>query len=198
MVAFSLCMCSLSFASVHMHPILLTGPFWSGGVCFHHAATARPEAAVAVEVLTRAASNAGSRVQEVCLGVNLLSQEAPPALAMRVDDFITYMLSAMEHPDSDVAIEATVFWMQYVDLNLPREKLLAVLPTLVERLLRHMVFEEHDEEVAAALAAEEGRVKDAPAELKPFVSHHEHDSGAGGDSAPVTEDGSGNGAALSL
>jgi hypothetical protein len=137
-------------------------------------------------------------VQEVCLGVNLLSQEAPSALAARVEEFMAYMLSAMEHPDSDVAIEATVFWMQYIDLNLPIEKLFVVLPTLVERLLRHMVFEEHDEEVAAALAAEEGRVKDAEAELKPFVSHHEHDALAAGDCTPATDDGSGNGAFCSL
>ena len=128
-------------------------------------------------------------MQEVCLGANLLAQERPEAIAPHAPHFVAFMLAAMDHPASDVAIEATAFWMQYVEVSLPVEALTPVLPRLVERLLTHMVFEEHDDEVAAAVAAEAGGGVEDARELKPF--HHSHGAAAGGgDSAADTDDGS--------
>jgi hypothetical protein len=120
-------------------------------------------------------------MQEVCLGGNLMAQVRPEALVPHVKDFIKNMLAAMLHSDSDVAIEATTFWMQYLEVGLPRAELLPVLPELVVRLLQHMVFEEHDEEVVAALDAERGIVHDGASDLKPFApDRDEVDSGGVG------------------
>lgn len=124
-----------------------------------------------------------------------MAQERPAALVPHVKDFIKNMLAAMLHSDSDVAIEATTFWMQYLEVGLPRAELLPVLPELVVRLLQHMVFEEHDEEVVAAQEAERGIVHDGATDLKPFA--HDRDAaepcgvgGAGGEgSADVSAGG---------
>lgn len=133
-------------------------------------------------------------MQEVCLGANLLALERPAALAPYAPRFVAFMLAAMDHPASDVAVEATAFWMQYVDVGLPVAALTPVLPRLVERLLTHMVFEEHDDEVAAAVAAEAGGAREAPGELKPFHQSYGAAAGGGGDDGAATDDGSGAGA----
>ena len=133
-------------------------------------------------LLALASAEHDSRIlKEVCIGANLLSRECAAALAPHATTFTHHMLAAMLHTDSDVAIEATTFWMDYLEVGLPRDALLPVLPVLVERLLQHMVFEEHDEEVVAALEAERGVVRDGAADLRPF--HGGRDAGGGGDGA---------------
>jgi hypothetical protein len=106
-----------------------------------------------------------------------MAQERPEALAPHAPAFVSHMLAAMQHADSDVAIEATAFWMQYLSVGLPPAALLPRLPELVERLLEHMVFEEHDEEVVAAQDAERGVVADGAQDLKPFVGGRDGEAG---------------------
>lgn len=116
-------------------------------------------------------------------------RERPQALEPHLDAFITYILAAMQHSEHEVAIEATMFWILYLENGLPIAHLAPRLPKVVEVLLRHMVFEEHDEEVVAAQEAENGPVKDSDSELRPFHSAR----GSGGSSGTPytdTEDGS--------
>ena len=138
-------------------------------------------------------------MQEVCVGTNTLMRERSQALEPHLDGFITYILAAMQHSEHEVAIEATMFWILYLENGLPIAHLAPRLPKVVEVLLRHMVFEEHDEEVVLAQEAEHGATKDSDSELRPFHSAR----GSGGSSGTPytdTEDGSrsGQGAVLPL
>lgn len=136
-------------------------------------------------------------MQEVCVGTNTLMRERSQALEPHLDAFIMYILAAMQHSEHEVAIEATMFWILYLENGLPIAHLAPRLPKVVEVLLRHMVFEEHDEEVVAAQEAEHGATKDSDNELRPFHSAR----GSGGSSGTPytdTEDGSRSGQGDSL
>jgi len=118
-------------------------------------------------------------------------RERPAALEPHIDDFISYILAAMQHADADVAIEATTFWILYLECGLPLDRLAPRLPKVVELLLQHMVFEEHDEEVVAALEAEAGGGRgENDADLRPF--HSARGGGGSGDGGAWadTDDGS--------
>lgn len=129
-------------------------------------------------------------VQEICIGANTLMRERPAALEPRIDDFISYILAAMQHADAEVAIEATTFWILYLECGLPLDRLAPRLPKVVELLLQYMVFEEHDEEVVAALEAEAGGGRESDADLRPFHSARGGGGSGNGATWTDTEDGS--------
>eukprot|EP00892_Ulva_mutabilis_P002006 jgi/Ulvmu1/11806/UM080_0017.1 len=129
--------------------------------------------------------------REICIGANTLMRERPAALEPHIDDFISYILAAMQHADADVAIEATTFWILYLECGLPLDRLAPRLPKVVELLLQHMVFEEHDEEVVAALEAEAGGGRgENDADLRPFHSARGGGGSGNGGAWTDTDDGS--------
>ena len=77
--------------------------------------------------------------QEVCLGITQLLQARPDVLEAQLGTYLAYILHAMQHSDSAVALEAAEFWAVYLECQLPAEPLLPVLPQLVQLLLTFMV-----------------------------------------------------------
>ena len=121
----------------------------------------------------------------VCAGLVQLTALAPDKLQPHLTGVIEYMLASTQDADEGVAVEACEFWSAYPDSGLDVSALRSYLPRLIPVLLKNMVYDEYDEEVTDAEAAEEealsGRVptRDRDADIKPH--HHNAASyGAGG------------------
>jgi transportin-1 len=133
----------------------------------------------------------------------------PDRLQPQLGAVIEYMLASTQDPDEGVAVEACEFWSAYPDSGLEVAALRPFLPRLLPVLLKNMVYEEYDDEVAEAEAAEEeglsgrapGRERDA--DVRPaHLSHGAHgpaggdaggDGGGGGGGADGEDGGGGGG-----
>lgn len=100
----------------------------------------------------------------------------------------------LHHQDGDeaVAIESCEFWSALCEYGDDATVLRPFLPRLLPVLLSNMVFEEHDDEVAEAEAAEQGaaaagfgHAAERAADIKPFVGRT---GGGGGEGDPGDED----------
>ena len=80
------------------------------------------------------------------------------------------MLASNEHSDHDVAVQSCEFWQSFCDAELDPEMLRPFLPRLIPVLMKNMVWEEYDDEVLDAEAAETsaGR-QEKDSELKPYL-----------------------------
>jgi transportin-1 len=121
--------------------------------------------------------------KEICIGLVQLIGIVPDRFEPHLSGVIEYMLASTQDPDETVAVEACEFWSAYPDSGLEVAALEPYLPRLIPVLLKNMVFDEYDEEVADAEAAEEealsGRspVRERDADIKP---HHIGHGGGGG------------------
>lgn len=121
----------------------------------------------------------------VCGGLVQLTALAPERLQPHLTGVIEYMLASTQDGDEGVAVEACEFWSAYPDSGLDVGALRPYLPRLIPVLLKNMVYDEYDEEVADAEAAEDealsGRVpsRDRDADIKPH-HHSAATQGAGG------------------
>jgi len=126
--------------------------------------------------------------KEICIGLVQLIGIVPDRFEPHLSGIIEYMLASTQDSDETVAVEACEFWSAYPDSNLDVQALQPYLPRLIPILLKNMVFDEYDEEVADAEAAEEealsgrcpGREKDA--DIKPHHIGHSNAGGAAGGS----------------
>lgn len=122
----------------------------------------------------------------VCSGLVALTASAPEVLNSQLAPMIEYMLASTQDADEEVAVEACEFWSAYPESGLDVEVLRQYLPRLLPVLLKNMVYDEYDDEVAEAEAAEEealsGRVdsksskRDRDADIRPHI----RSGGAGG------------------
>lgn len=129
------------------------------------------------------ASDASAAVRKaVCAGFVQLVSVAPDRLEPQLGGIIEYMLSSSQDPDGDVAVEATEFWSAYPESGLDVAALRPYLPRLLPVLLKNMVFDEYDEEVADAEADEEAALSGRPrgAEKDSEVRPHLHSAAAHG------------------
>ena len=70
-----------------------------------------------------------------------------------------------------MALESCEFWSAFCEAAVSPDVLRPFLPQLVPVLLKNMVYDEYDEEVADAEAAEEAPgQEDSEQEIKPFIS----------------------------
>ncbi|GAX84819.1 hypothetical protein CEUSTIGMA_g12240.t1 [Chlamydomonas eustigma] len=133
--------------------------------------------------------NANTVRKEVCSGLVQLLAIQPDRLSPYLYQVIEYMLASNEHADQEVALESCEFWSCFCDAELEPELLRPFLPRLIPMLMKNMVFDEYDEEVQDAEAAEANPTKqDKDSELKPFsATDRDHSVAAEGDA----EDGDG-------
>ena len=76
----------------------------------------------------------------------------------------------MQNHDEGISLEACEFWSTFCDSVAEPEMLRPFLPRLVPILLCNMVYEDFDEEVADAEAAEVvSSTADRDADIKPFI-----------------------------
>ena len=76
----------------------------------------------------------------------------------------------LQHPEDGLALEASEFWAAFCDAAADPGILRPFLPRLVPILLHNMVYDEFDDEVADAEAAEEAAgVPDRDEDVKPFI-----------------------------
>ena len=125
----------------------------------------------------------------VCLGLVQLTAMLPEKLEPHLNGIIEYMLASSQDGDESVAVEASEFWSTYPESGLDVGILRPYLPRLIPVLLKNMVFDEYDEEVAEAEADEEevlsGRralgvgVRERDADVKPSHLQHHHQQGVG-------------------
>ena len=76
----------------------------------------------------------------------------------------------MQNHDEGISLEACEFWSTFCDTVVEPDLLRPVLPRLVPILLCNMVYDDFDEEVADADAAELAHsAADRDADIKPFI-----------------------------
>ncbi|RMZ52138.1 hypothetical protein APUTEX25_001528, partial [Auxenochlorella protothecoides] len=116
--------------------------------------------------------------RDVCAGLVQALTLAPERLQSSLPQLIEYMLGSTQDGDEAVAIESCEFWSALCEYGDDATVLRPFLPRLLPVLLSNMVFEEHDDEVAEAEAAEQGaaaagfgHAAERAADIKPF----EHD-----------------------
>ncbi|KAG2499029.1 hypothetical protein HYH03_003214 [Edaphochlamys debaryana] len=134
------------------------------------------------------ANDTSNRVRkEVVSGLVSATSALPDRLAPFMAQLVEYMLASNEHSDAAVALAAAEFWTAYLDLQLDPQALRPFLPRLIPVLLKNMVFDEYDDEVAEAEAAEgagASQKEDRDQDLKPFTHKGAREHGA-----EATEDG---------
>ncbi|KAG2439212.1 hypothetical protein HXX76_004574 [Chlamydomonas incerta] len=120
------------------------------------------------------ANDTSNRVRkEVVMGLVTATSFLPDRVAPFMGQLVEYMLASNEHADPAVALAAAEFWTAYLELQLDPGLLRPALPRLIPVLLKNMVFDEYDDEVAEAEAAEASggvQTEDRDQDLKPF--HH--------------------------
>ncbi|KAL6784947.1 TRN1 [Auxenochlorella protothecoides x Auxenochlorella symbiontica] len=130
--------------------------------------------------------------RDVCAGLVQALTLAPERLQSSLPQLIEYMLGSTQDGDEAVAIESCEFWSALCEYGDDATVLRPFLPRLLPVLLSNMVFEEHDDEVAEAEAAEQGaaaagvgHAAERAADIKPFVGRT---GGGGGEGDPGDED----------
>ena len=105
--------------------------------------------------LFQLASDSDSEVRKaVCSGLVQLLSIAPDHLQQHLQPIIEYMLATTQDSDEDIAVIACEFWSALPESGLDIAILRPYLPRLLPILLRHMVWEEYDDEVTEAENAE--------------------------------------------
>mmetsp|Transcript_21721 Transcript_21721/g.47478 ORF Transcript_21721/g.47478 Transcript_21721/m.47478 type:complete len:916 (+) Transcript_21721:105-2852(+) len=127
--------------------------------------------------------------REVCIGLVQMLNVQPDRLAPFLYQIIEYMLASNEHDDEGVALESCEFWMSFCEARLDAELLRPFLPRLIPMLMKNMVYDEYDEEVHDAEAAESpaSRREEKDSEIKPFL-HKQRDHNAQVDEAEDEEE----------
>ncbi|CAL8464616.1 g4151 [Coccomyxa elongata] len=116
----------------------------------------------------------------VCTGLVQLLHLQPERLVPHMHEIIEYMLESTQSGDEGVALESCEFWSAFCEAAVSQPETLSpdvlrpFLGRLVPVLLKNMVYDEYDEEVANVEAAEEAAscgivVEDKDAEIKPFL-----------------------------
>eukprot|EP00798_Chlamydomonas_sp_ICE-L_P031863 gene31863-7069_t len=99
-------------------------------------------------------------------------QSGPVRREVCVGMVTEYMLAMNEGEDETVALESCEFWMAFCEAQLDPELLRPFLPRLIPVLMKNMVFDEYDEDVQDAEAAEAAaggpQKEERDSELKPF------------------------------
>lgn len=109
-----------------------------------------------VQGLFSLATDASPAVRKaVCTGLVQLLSLSAGSLEANLHSVIEYMLASTQDPDEGVAVEACEFWSEYPESGLDLDALKPFLPRILLVLLGNMVWDEYDEEVAEAEAAEE-------------------------------------------
>ncbi|MEW5299688.1 MAG: hypothetical protein WDW36_002678 [Sanguina aurantia] len=137
------------------------------------------------------ANDDNARVRkEVCIGLVQLLNIQPDVLQPFLYQVIEYMLASNEHADEEVALQSADFWQAFCEAQLDPDLLRPFLPKLIPLLMKNMVFEEHDEEVEEAEAAESSVREDKDQDIKPFhQKQKEHNGDAGGMDSASGEEG---------
>ncbi|GIL70967.1 hypothetical protein Vretifemale_1626 [Volvox reticuliferus] len=129
------------------------------------------------------ANDTSSRVRkEVVSGLVASTTTLPERLVPFMRQLVEYMLASNEHSDPAVALAAAEFWTAYLDLQLDPGLLRPYLARLIPILLKNMVFDEYDDEVADAEAAEGAATQkeDRDQDVKPFMPRNrEHGATSG-------------------
>jgi len=116
--------------------------------------------------------------REVCVGLVQLLTVQPDRLQPFLYQVIEYMLQCNEVEDEGVALESCEFWMGFCEAQLDPKLLHPYLGRLIPMLMRNMVYEEHDEDVQDAEAAEAPATReDRDSELRP-MHHKQKEHGA--------------------
>ncbi|KXZ52849.1 hypothetical protein GPECTOR_8g231 [Gonium pectorale] len=139
------------------------------------------------------ANDSSARVRkEVVLGLVTATSALPERLAPFMGQLVEYMLASNEAADPGVALAAAEFWTAYLDLQLDPGLLRPYLPRLIPVLLKNMVFDEYDDEVSEAEAAESSstQAEDRDQDIKPFTHSRarEHGADAGGEGGAGDDD----------
>jgi transportin-1 len=107
----------------------------------------------------------------VCTGLVQMLHLRPQLLAPNMSQLIEYMLAATQDGDEGVALESCEFWTAFCEASVEPDLLRPFLPRLIPVLLKNMVYDEYDDEVQEAEAAEHPQLNDKRNEnLKPFNS----------------------------
>ncbi|EFJ40829.1 hypothetical protein VOLCADRAFT_107966 [Volvox carteri f. nagariensis] len=129
------------------------------------------------------ANDSSNRVRkEVVSGLVASTTTLADKLVPFMAQLVEYMLASNEHSDPAVALAAAEFWTAYLDLQLDPGLLRPYLARLIPVLLKNMVFDEYDDEVAEAEAAESAptQKEDRDQDVKPFMPRtREHGPSAG-------------------
>jgi len=108
----------------------------------------------------------------VCSGLVLMLSVQPEILYEHLHELIQFMLQSTQDPDPEVALESCEFWSAFCESHLPENYapiLKGFLPQLIPVLLRNMAYDEHEEEVINAEAAEShADCPDRDQDIKPF------------------------------
>ncbi|KAF5838766.1 ARM repeat-containing protein, partial [Dunaliella salina] len=116
--------------------------------------------------------------REVCAGLVQLLTVQPDRLQPHLYQVIEYMLQCNEVEDEGVALESCEFWMGFCEAHLDPQLLLPYLGRLIPMLMKNMVYEEHDEDVQDAEAAEAPVTREEKdSELRP-MHHKQKEHGA--------------------
>ncbi|GLI64504.1 hypothetical protein VaNZ11_007770 [Volvox africanus] len=146
------------------------------------------------------ANDSSNRVRkEVVSGLVASTTTLPERLVPFMRQLVEYMLASNEHSDPAVALAAAEFWTAYLELQLDPGLLRPYLARLIPILLKNMVFDEYDDEVADAEAAEGAATQeeDRDQDVKPFMPRtREHgaptagadEAGNGGDGGEAVAD----------
>ena len=90
----------------------------------------------------------------VCSGLVQLITISPDHIQQQLPAIIEYMLATTQDTDEDIAVIACEFWSALAESGIDAGVLRPYLPQLLPILLRHMVWEEYDDEVVDAETAE--------------------------------------------
>jgi len=107
-------------------------------------------------VLFALANDAHPKLRKVvCIGLVHLSEMAPSQLENDIAALVEYMIVATQDADDEVALEASEFWSIFPESGFDENILKPFVPRIVPLLMKNMMFEEYDDEVAEAEAEEE-------------------------------------------
>jgi transportin-1 len=112
--------------------------------------------------------------KNVCSSLVQSLYMVPERLEPSMPQLIEYMLQCTQDSDKEIALESCEFWTAFGESQIDPAVLRPFLPRILPVLLNNMVFDEYDEEVEDAEAAEEMALKgnahrDRDHEIKPHI-----------------------------
>eukprot|EP01117_Protostelium_nocturnum_P018197 TRINITY_DN7565_c0_g1_i1.p1 TRINITY_DN7565_c0_g1~~TRINITY_DN7565_c0_g1_i1.p1 ORF type:complete len:903 (-),score=276.56 TRINITY_DN7565_c0_g1_i1:34-2640(-) len=110
--------------------------------------------------------------KEVCRGLVVITEVKTEHLERFMMDVVLYMIQTMQHPDEQLALEATEFWSAIASTNICEDYVSEVLPKLLPLLLDRMIY--LDDDIALMTCDDDDSMPDEAKDIKPFLYNSKH------------------------